>query len=164
MRPNARGVAIDRTSLLAEVDADVTLGELEDALALDGLTLAVEGAGGYGRLDRERVGAWLAGGAAGAPDPWSDPVDHLVAGLDALLPDGRALAIRPAPRRAVGPDLVALTAGMGGRLATIVRVTFRVHPRGVARRETEPFVHDRDPPLDAGEEALLAHIAKELGG
>jgi len=89
-------IAIARVSLLAEVSGAVTLRALEARLASEGLTLgaAIE----HGGL---RVADWLAQGAPGARDPWLDPADHIVAGLDATLRDGRALTIRPAPRRAV---------------------------------------------------------------
>src|SRR6185503_13968639 len=43
------------------------------------------------------VDAWIAAGARGAPDPWEDPVDHLVAGFTARI-GTQDLVVRPAPR------------------------------------------------------------------
>ena len=150
---------LDRESLLADVEAHATLGEVEDGLAREGLTLGVSG------LEAQRgkeVGAWLAEGAPGAPDPWLDPADHLVAGLDATLADGTLLSIRPAPRRSTGPDLVALAFGMRGRFVTIVRAWLRVHRREVPRPRTEPFHAERNPPVSPEEEALFTAISREL--
>jgi alkyldihydroxyacetonephosphate synthase len=150
-------VKIDRTSLLVEVEAAATLGALEDALRKDGLTLRVE------PLDRAlTVGDWLAQGAHGAPDPWSDPADHLDAGLDATLKDGRKLAIRPAPRRAVGPDLIAMFVGMAGRFGAIDAAWLRVHPVAGDVARVHVLVADRDPPMTDAETRLLEAIAREL--
>ena len=72
---------------------------------------------------------WLAKGAAGSRDRWLDPADQLLAGLDATLTDGRQVVIRPAPRRAVGPDLTALFVGAQGR--TIFDPDFDIDDSGV---------------------------------
>ncbi len=150
-------IAVDRTSLLVEVDAAVSLGECEDALGAGGLTL------GVAPLDRAAtVGDWLARGAEGAPDPWSDPADHLVAGIEATLADGRRLSIRPAPRRAVGPDLIALLVGTRGRFARIERAWLRVHHASGARARVHPLTFERDPQLGQDESRLLDAIEREL--
>jgi alkyldihydroxyacetonephosphate synthase len=156
---SASAIAIDRTSLLVEVDASVPLAVCEAALGAEHLTLDVDPTLTRGMT----VAAWLGAGAPGARDPWLDPADHVVAGLEATLPDGRLLAVRPAPRRAVGPDLVALVVGMNGRYAKVTRAWLRVHPVGVVRPSTHPVVADRAPPINEGETALLDAIARELG-
>ncbi|MDB4935362.1 MAG: hypothetical protein JWP87_2334, partial [Labilithrix sp.] len=112
--PTADAIDIDPTSLLVGVPASKTLNSLETALAARGFTLGVAldeagppdaktGAAGF-----ITVGDWLAKGAPGAASVFADPADHLVAGLEATLPDGKKLEVRPGPRRAVGPDLTAL--------------------------------------------------------
>jgi alkyldihydroxyacetonephosphate synthase len=78
------------------------------------------------------------------------------------MPGDRQLVIRPAPRRAVGPDLTALFVGAHDRFGRIDRAWMRVHLRGVPRPST-PFDCDRDPPVSAGETALLDSIARNLG-
>lgn len=108
------------------------------------------------------VAAWLGRGAPGARDRLLDPVDQLVAGLDATLADGRSLSLHPAPRRAVGPDLTALFVGGHGRFGRIDAVWLRVHRRDVLRPTAPPFVRDRDPAPNAGERALLDAIARGL--
>ena len=153
------GIAIDEESLLVHAPGATPLGAVEAALAAAGLTLGLDD------LDAVRdrtVASWLAAGAPGAPDAWRDPVDHLVAGLDARLPSGERLEVRPAPRRAVGPDLIALFVGAGGRFGAIDRAWLRVHRDGARRPETSPFALDRDPPVSPEEEALLAAIEREL--
>jgi alkyldihydroxyacetonephosphate synthase len=149
---------LDRASLLVEVDANATLGACEDALRREGLTLGLDA------IDpSSAVGPWLARGAPGSRDPWADPADHLVAGLTATLGDGRTLAIRPTPRRAVGPDLIALVVGMSDRYARIDRAWLRVHRLDAPRARIHPLRADRNPPLSSDEVALLDAIARALG-
>jgi alkyldihydroxyacetonephosphate synthase len=158
-RPDGDDVIVDRTSLLADVDGRTTLEALEARLASVGLTLDAPAA-----PRGADVAGWLAGGARGARDRWLDPVDQLLAGLDATLAGGRRLCIRAAPRRATGPDLTALFVGSDGRFGRVDRACLRVHPRGVARPQAPPFRLDRTPPLSTAESALLDAIALELRG
>jgi len=131
------------------------LGDAEHRLRGEGLTLDAQLPPGV------PLSAWLARGAPGARDRWLDPADQLLAGLDATLHGGRPLSIRPAPRRAVGPDLTALFVGAGTRFGTIDRAWMRVHPLGAPRHAAGTFACDRDPPVSAGESALLDAISRE---
>lgn len=153
---------LDRASLLVEVDGSTTLDACEAALQAVGLTLGLETVATS--MKAMPVGAWLADGAPGARDPWEDPADHLVAGLTALLHDGRTLAIRPAPRRAVGPDLVALVVGMRERYARVETVWLRVHRADAPRADAHLLVADRNPPVGDDELRLLAAIEAALRG
>jgi alkyldihydroxyacetonephosphate synthase len=151
-------LTIDRTSLLVRVPGAVTIAQLEDALAADGLTLGVH-------VDDATVsiGDWIARGAPGAPSPFADPADHLLAGLTATLADGRHLDIRPAPRRAVGPDLIALVFGARERFATLDRAWLRVHRKDTPRARRVPVpAAAADAPISAEESALFDAIAHEL--
>jgi alkyldihydroxyacetonephosphate synthase len=150
---------LDRASLLVEVDAQTTLGACEAALHAQGLTLGLVAAD-----TTLAVGPWLARGAPGAPDPWGDPADHLVAGLTATLKDGRTLVIRPSPRRAVGPDLIALVVGMEDRYAHVERAWLRVHRLDSPRAHVHPLVAERNPGVTDAEKALLEAIAREMRG
>lgn len=164
-------IEIDPTSLLVGVPASKTLNALETALAARGFTLgvALDQAGPLnpttGAAGSITVGDWLAKGAPGAASVFADPADHLVAGLEATLPSGAKLEVRPTPRRAVGPDLVALAVGTHRRLATVEHAWLRIHRRD-ARRQALPLPegYDLDPPLDEQEARLVDVILRELGG
>ena len=161
-------ITVDAVSLLVQVSAQTTLASLEQQLSERGFTLGVT-------LDDKHlprretttsndipVGEWLAQGAPGSPSPFTDPADHLVAGLEATLADGTTLEIRPTPRRAVGPDLTALVMGAQGRLATVKRVWLRIHTRN-ARRPSLPLPGiDLDPPVTTEEMHLFGRIEQEL--
>ncbi|HEY6461883.1 MAG TPA: FAD-linked oxidase C-terminal domain-containing protein, partial [Polyangiaceae bacterium] len=147
---------LDRESLLACIDGATLVGEAERSLQAEGLTLDAA----FSSPDVS-LADWLAAGAPGSRDRWLDPVDQLLAGLDATLEGGRHLAIRPAPRRAVGPDLTALLVGAHGRFGRVDRAWLRVHRRDVAR-PVSAFAHDRDPAISPGEEAILAAIERAL--
>jgi alkyldihydroxyacetonephosphate synthase len=149
--------ALDRASLLVDVDATTTLGACEAELRAEGLTLGLDA------MDASvAVGPWLARGAPEARDPWADPADHLLAGLTATLRDGRTLTIRPSPRRAVGPDLVALVVGMDDRYARVERAWLRVHRLDAPRALVHPLVAERNPPVSEDERKLLDAIERAL--
>ncbi len=146
---------VDHDSLLATFAGSATLAEIEARLSREGLELCLEG-----DVDRSTtLASWMAAGLPGAQDPWSDPVDHAVAGLEARLPGGERLVVRPAPRRAVGPDLVALVSGARERIALVERATLRVRRVGAPRARSLPLQIDRDPPLGAAERKLWDAIA-----
>jgi alkyldihydroxyacetonephosphate synthase len=153
----ASSPGLDRESLLACIEGSTELASAERTLNDAGLTLDLGVAVPSGTL-----GEWLARGAPGTRDRWLDPADQLLAGLDATLADGRALSIRPAPRRAVGPDLTALFVGAGERFGRIDRAWMRVHRRDATRPTAPAFHVDRDPPVSGGERGLVEAIAKAL--
>ncbi len=146
---------IDRTSLLVRVPGAATLAAIERALEREGLTLGVA-------ATDDAVGDWLARGAPGAPSSSADPADHLVAGLTATLASGSTLEVRPSPRRAVGPDLIALVTGANERFASIDHVWLRVHLAGARRVTLTTEGLDLDPPVSNEEATLLDAIAREL--
>jgi alkyldihydroxyacetonephosphate synthase len=157
--PAPASPVIDRESMLVHASGSATLAEVERALERSGLTLAL----GPDAPSRETtLDAWIASGAPGAPDPWRDPVDHLVAGFTARLASGAALEVRPAPRRAVGPDLFALFLGMQGRAGTLTSVHLRAH--GALRPRSMPTSLPRDPPLGSGEAAWLDTVVAAARG
>jgi alkyldihydroxyacetonephosphate synthase len=146
---------IDLASQLVRVPGAATLASIERALACSDLTL------GFPATD-DAVADWLAHGAPGAPSSFADPVDHLVAGVTATLANGSTVEVRPSPRRAVGPDLIALLVGAQERFASIDHVWLRVHSTS-ARRVALPVVElELDPPVSPEESALLDAIAREL--
>ena len=156
MKPSE--LSLDEDSLLVDVSADVTLAALERELSHAGYTLCLEMA-----APDESVASWLAAGARGARSPWDDPADHLVAGLSARnVKTGEALEVRSAPRKSVGPDLLALVVGMRERFFTVSRATLRVF-RKDGRAVHVPFTAPSCPEVTAEELALLDRLATELG-
>jgi alkyldihydroxyacetonephosphate synthase len=151
---------LDAESLLVHVSGASTLAEIERSLAPRGLSL------GLGPeappLESTTVDAWIASGARGAPDPWSDPVDHLLAGYTARLLSGAELEVRPAPRRAVGPDLFALFLGMQGRAGAITSARLRVLP--ATRPISLAFTGDRDPAISPEEQSVIDRAVAAVAG
>ncbi|HTJ80948.1 MAG TPA: FAD-linked oxidase C-terminal domain-containing protein, partial [Polyangiaceae bacterium] len=159
--PPDRAPRFDDASLLVHASGKTPLGLVEEEARAHGLTLSIEG------LDAsEPVASYLARGAPGAPDPWSDPVDHVVAGFRAKLAEGGELVVRPGPRRAVGPDLYALFHGMHGRVGDIVSAHLRTHRVGLSSRPA-PSTIERDPSLSSDEATWVervAETARRVGG
>jgi alkyldihydroxyacetonephosphate synthase len=144
---------IDESSQTVHASGVHTLAAVERVLRPRGSSLGL----GEAAPERETtsVASWIADGAPGAADPWLDPVDHLVAGFDAELAGGPALAVRACPRRAVGPDLLALFFGTGGRAGRIH--TAHLRARGAAPEPlTTPL--DRDPAMDPDERRWLDRV------
>lgn len=148
-------IEIDVTSLLVGVHGETTLAAIEAVISAEGLTLGVP-------ASDTTVAQWLAAGAPGAKSTFADPADHLVAGLTAKLTNGRRLEVRPAPRRAVGPDLVALLFGAGERFGSIEHVWLRVHRKDAPRVEVPVTVADLEAPVSKEEASLLEAIGREL--
>jgi alkyldihydroxyacetonephosphate synthase len=150
---------VDRASALVHARGAATLAEVEGALAAAGMSLALgEGA----PPPATTVAAWLAAGAPGAADPWVDPVDHVVAGLTAQLASGTELEVRPAPRRAVGPDLCALFLGAGEHAGTITSAWLRGHGGDRARPLATRIA--RDPPPGTAEAAWIERALAAAAG
>ncbi|UQA60900.1 FAD-binding oxidoreductase [Polyangium aurulentum] len=153
--PPPLGVPIlDAESMLVNASGAATLAEVEAMLARAGLTLGLGADAPMGAT----IDAWIASGAKGAPDPWLDPADHLVAGYTARLKSGADLEVRPSPRRAVGPDLFALFLGMEGRVGAIRSALLRAHGPG-RPRPLETGI-ERDPALAGAEKAWIDRIAE----
>jgi alkyldihydroxyacetonephosphate synthase len=151
-------IHLDRESLLVHVSGDVRLADLERHLAERGLRLDVADA-----AHDHTIRDWLEAGAPGARNAWLDPADHLVAGFSARIrSSGASFSLRPAPRRAVGPDLLSLVLGLRGRMLALDSVWLRVHRNGVARPSAESF-EPPDEPLNEDEKALFDAIAEALG-
>jgi len=157
--PPPQSFTLDRASLLVHASGEATLADVETFLARSGLTLGL--GKGAPDLAATTVDAWLSRGAPGAPDPWLDPADHLVAGFTARLRSGVEFEVRPSPRRAVGPDLFALFFGMNGRAGVIRSAHLRAHsrdpltrPRGLDARL------ERNPPLGEAEAAWIDRMAE----
>jgi alkyldihydroxyacetonephosphate synthase len=147
-------VTIDEVSLLVHVDGSDPLGEVEDLLSSRGLTLGFDVSV---ELAAMSVADWIARGSPGTRSALADPADHVLAGLTGTL-GARTIDIRPQPRRAVGPDLVALFAGTGERLGRVTKAWLRIHLREERRAHMDLPRIDLDPPLGETESRLVEAI------
>lgn len=147
-------MTLDEISLLLETDGAELLAAVEDFATAKGLTLGFD-------VDAElaamTVANWIAKGSPGARSPFADPADHVLAGLVGTL-GPRTIDIRPGPRRAVGPDLVALFAGTGDRLGRVTKAWLRVHRRDAARPQMDLPRLDLDPSVTESESHLVDAI------
>jgi len=124
MRFIAKLHSVDETSRIAHVSAGLGLASLESRLRPEGLSLACRP---HAR-DMD-LGTWVALGAPGRRPLDDDPVDQVLCGADVLLADGRRMRIRPAPRRAVGPDLLGALLGGRSRLGVALGLHLVLRPR-----------------------------------
>lgn len=131
-----QGIAsVDDASCLVEVGAG-TLGlELEDELRRDhALTL-----GHWPQsVSLSTVGGWLACRAAGQYSTRYGKIEDIVAGVEAILADGRVVRsgslAGQGPRAAMGPDLTQVFVGSEGTLAVVTSAQLRAHPQPTGER------------------------------
>jgi len=120
---------LDETSLVVHVQAGLTAIELEQILSKRGLSL-----GDYPPSAlRATIGGLLAVRTPGKLSRRHGFIEDAVLGLSAVLPDGRTIYTRVAPRRATGPDLARAICGSEGTLGVITSAVLRIHRRPEAR-------------------------------
>lgn len=147
---------VDPQSELVHAAGHHRLAEVANAVAGHGLSLGL-GAEAPD-LAETTVAQWLSQGAPGAPDPWLDPVDHLLAGYAVDLNAGSCFSLPPGPRRAVGPDLSSLFFGTNERVGTYRSAYLRARGPRTARPLLCPI--ERQPPLEAPEAAWVDRILR----
>jgi alkyldihydroxyacetonephosphate synthase len=119
---------VDLVSQVVHVQAGVRGGQLEDALAGNGLTV-----GHYPQsIAASTVGGWIAAASAGQASTGFGVIEDVLLGLTAVLPGGEILRCRPVPRSAAGPDLRRLLVGSEGTLAVVTEAALacRARPDG----------------------------------
>jgi alkyldihydroxyacetonephosphate synthase len=124
LRAMGRIAEVDEVSRLVDVQAGVMGSDLANALAAWGYTLGHEPQS----VDISTVGGWVATRASGQLSARYGGIEDLVAGLEAVLPGGRVVSSKAAPRRSAGPDVAALMFGSEGTLGIVTEVTLRVSP------------------------------------
>lgn len=148
---------LDARSGLAEVDARLSLGAVESLLERTGLTLALTPDAPW----TASVNKWVGLGFPGAKDSWLDPVAARVAGFEASA-SGVQARVRPAPRRATGPDLLALFAGTRGRIGDVERISLAVEARGAVAPRSSPFRWPRDSAVSPREARAFELVRRRL--
>lgn len=113
---------VDDRSRLVTVGAGVTGAALGATLSRVGYTLGHEPQS----VAMSTVGGWISTRACGQLSARYGAIEDLVAGLEAVLPDGRIVRSKVAPRRATGPDLAHLLIGAEGTLGIVTEATLRV--------------------------------------
>ena len=108
--------------MMATVQCGVPLCVLEEKVNKLGLTT--------GHCPQSQPMAYMGGLVAtrsiGQFSTYYGGIEDMVCGLEAVLPNGEIIEIRPVPRRAAGPDLRHLIIGAEGTLAFMTEVTVKL--------------------------------------
>jgi alkyldihydroxyacetonephosphate synthase len=120
-------IAVDETSLTADVRAGMFGPDLETALGRVGTGYTL---GHWPQsMDLSTVGGWLACRGAGQYSTRYGKIEDMVLGLEVVLADGRVVRTEGhGPRAATGPNLTQLFVGSEGTLGVITEARFRIHP------------------------------------
>jgi len=146
-------LGLDIQSQLGTFDAKRSLAEVEAEAQAAGFSL------GLTETDMSApVARWLGSGAPGTRDAYADPVEQRLAGFVATLPGGERLGVRPAPRRAVGPDLSALVLGQAERCMRVEQATVCLHSTTAPASRSLAFEYEREPPMSDGEAKLVEQV------
>ena len=147
-------VELDEINGLATVQAGMNGARFEEMLNARGWT-----SGHYPQsLAMSTVGGWVACRGAGQASSRYGKIEDMVVGLRMVLPDGEVLAVKPLPRRAVGPGLRDLFVGAEGTLGVVTEVTLRIWRQPEVRH---PLIL-AFPALQAAWDALREIMQSEL--
>ncbi|MGO9931912.1 MAG: FAD-binding oxidoreductase [Steroidobacteraceae bacterium] len=117
-----RIIGIDEIDGTVRVQAGMNGGQFEAALAARGFTANHLPQS----IHMSTVGGWAACRGAGQASSRYGKIEDIVIGLNAILPDGRTLEVRPVARRAVGPSIKDLLIGSEGIFGFITDLTLRI--------------------------------------
>lgn len=146
---------LDETSLAVHVQAGLSAHQLETILAPRGLTL-----GDFPpAVLRSTLGGLLSVRTPGKSSSRHGFIEDAVLGVSAVLPDGRTIHTRVAPRRATGPDIARALCGSEGTLGFITSAVLRIHRQPEARFLTARRLPDFESALAAVHLALREDAA-----
>ncbi|MDI7269794.1 MAG: FAD-linked oxidase C-terminal domain-containing protein, partial [Myxococcota bacterium] len=117
-------------SLTVHAEAGIRVRALEERLAEHALSL------GYPLLPdaAPKLGGLLGGRGWGEGSAALGSFEEACVGLEAVLPRGEAIRIKPSPRRAAGPDMMQALVGAEGAFGVITGAILRVYRAPRARR------------------------------
>jgi alkyldihydroxyacetonephosphate synthase len=124
-----RVLAVNPTDLTAEVEAGLSLQELEEKLTEHGL---MPGHDPYS-LPIATVGGAISTNGVGYRAAAHGPMGEQVVALEVVLPDGGVMTTRPVPKYSSGPNLNQLFVGSEGVFGIIIRATVQVYRLPEAR-------------------------------
>lgn len=115
---------VDVCNQTVTVGAGVLIRDLEKQVNQQGYIL-----GHYPQsMDLASMGGLVATRSIGQFSTLYGGIEDLLVGLEAVLPNGAILRIKPNPRKATGPDLRHLFLGAEGIFGIVTQVTVRVFP------------------------------------
>lgn len=115
-------IEVDSVNCTVSAGAGVLGRHLEEALNQQGFT-----SGHFPQsLNSATVGGFVATAAVGTFSGRYGKMEDIVVGLEAVLPSGSVLQVRPIPRRSTGPHLEALLIGSEGALAIITQAELKI--------------------------------------
>lgn len=145
---------IDEVDNVVHVEAGANGGMLEAALNKRGYTC-----GHFPQsLEMSTVGGWAACRGSGQSSTRYGNIENMVVGMKVVLPNGKTINIRQAPRRSVGPSLLDIFIGSEGTLGVIVGVALKIWR--LPEYKTENTVSF--PSIGAGLNAIRDVIQAEL--
>lgn len=121
---------VDRTSMLACIESGIAGKDMEDALALKGLTMGHE----PDSLEFSTLGGWVATRSSGMKQQTYGNIENIVSKVSLVTSVGTLEKNYLAPRAAIGPDFDHIIMGSEGTLGVITNVVVRVHPKPQVRR------------------------------
>lgn len=117
-----RIIKIDEKSLTLTAEAGIIGERLERSLNEKGFTLGHFPSSIY----CSTLGGWLATRSAGQLSTKYGKIEDMVLSLEIVLPDGRVVETKPAPRSAAGPNLTQIFVGSEGVLGIITKAVMRI--------------------------------------
>jgi alkyldihydroxyacetonephosphate synthase len=116
-------VALDEDNFMVTTGPGMIGGHLEHWLGERGYTL-----GHYPQsLHLASMGGLVSTRSTGTFSSKYGGIEDLLLGLEAVLPDGELITLRPTPRSAAGPNLAQLFVGAEGAFGLITQVTVRIY-------------------------------------
>jgi alkyldihydroxyacetonephosphate synthase len=137
---------LNETALQARVQAGMFGHHFEAALSARGYTM-----GHWPQsISLSTVGGWVATRAAGQFSTRYGSIEDMLLGLEAVVPGGRIVRIKPTPRRSAGPDPRHIFLGAEGTAGIVTELTVKVMPAPESRR----LLSFAFPDFDSGLEAI----------